>query len=93
MRGIEPKLEYLLNNWFFAKGVNHEIRLMFKEHDIIDSEELVTYDKQFIVDLGRQKNNVSTPLNKRKIKMILHVILYYKFMCRNKNKAIAKDPT
>ena len=83
----------MLNNWLFAKGANHEIRLMFKENNIADFEEFLTYNRDIILAMRRKKNSVTTPLDKQKIKLILDAIQYYKFTYRNGDKTIAADPT
>ena len=64
MSVIDTKVKYLLNNWFFVKGQNHEIRLIFKEYDLTNVDKFLGYDKELIWDMRRQKNNVITPLNK-----------------------------
>ena len=65
---------------------------MFKEHNISDFETVIIYDRTLILDLKRKKHSDTVLLDKHRIKIILDVILYNKFLHRNKNKIIAKDP-
>ena len=70
MTVMDSKLDNLLNNWFFAKGTNHEIQLMFREYDLTDFDKFLGYNKQLLLDMRHKKNSVSTPFNSHKIKMI-----------------------
>ena len=92
MSAPNAKLEHLLKYWFLANGPNHEIQLMFKEYDLTDYDKFLGYDKQLLLDIKRKKHYVSILFNNQKIKMINDVLLYYKFMSKNKDNVIAEDP-
>ena len=88
----DAKLEHLLIYYFYATGPNHKIPLMFKENELYQFENFIGYDKQRLLDMRRQKDNVSTPFDDLRIKLINNVLLYYHFMRNNNNKVMAENP-
>ena len=90
---LAAKLEHLLNNYFLAKGNNHEIRLMFTEIDFYNFEEFISCDKQGLTEIQRKKNNVMVGFNNQKITLILNAILYCHFLGNETTtKSLAEDP-
>ena len=93
MSRFDTKLKHVLNNWMFAKGANHEIRLKPKEHNITDFEKLLTYNGDLLLLLRRTKNSVSILLIKQKVKLILDVIHYSEFMYNNGDDTTTENQT
>lgn len=74
MSGFDSRLKYVVSNWFFGQfgqSTNNVIRIILQENNVINSEEFLSYNRDCI------------SLNKPKVKVILDVIHYYKFMYRN----------
>ena len=91
MNGPTPdvKLEHLLIHYLYG---SKQIRPMFKENELYQFKDFIGYDKQRLSDMRRQKNDVSTPFDDMRIKLINNVLLYYHFMRNNNNKVMAENP-
>mmetsp|Transcript_48319 Transcript_48319/g.54067 ORF Transcript_48319/g.54067 Transcript_48319/m.54067 type:complete len:93 (-) Transcript_48319:482-760(-) len=65
---------------------------MSKENNLYQFKDFIGCDKQILLDIKRQKHNISTPYNSLKIKMIHDVLLCYHFMRKNNDKVIVENP-
>ena len=94
MSGPVPnaKPEHLLIHYFLANGPNHKVRIIFNEDNLYNYDNFLEYDKQQLLGMRRQKYNVRTPFNSRKINLINDVLLYYQFMRNNNNEVMVENP-
>ena len=77
---LDTQLGHVLQEYFLARGGNHEVRKMFREENIYEFEGFVGYKVEHLEALKRTQNNTTKVFNKRKVTLIYNVICYYKFL-------------
>ena len=64
MIGFDRRLEYLISNWLSGKDANNDIRMMFKENDILCFGDLVGYNREDVDRNGVSSLTTIPPLDR-----------------------------
>ena len=92
---FDVKLEHVLVNYFFALGVDHEIRMAFIHEGIMTFDNFVLscdVDSIKLMERDDGSNNIVQAFSNSKLKLIEKVILYYDYLMNNQQEILARDP-
>ena len=90
---LDKKLDHVLEEFVLAKGGNNAIRQTFKEEELTDFDDFVTYELEHIQDLRRKQGNTTKPLNKHRVTQVYNAIRYYHFLDSDpQSRLLAEDP-
>ena len=85
MSAFDTNLDFVVTNWLFGHP-----RIMLRENNILEFKQFL-YVRNF-KKLTYQKKNMTTKLKDSRVKLILDVSHYSKFICNNKD-TIVEDST
>ena len=90
---LDKKLDHVLEEFVLAKGGNNDIRQTFKEEELTDFRDFVTYELEHIQDLRRKQGNTTKVLNKQKVTQVYNAIRYYNYLLTDpQDSDLAMDP-